>query len=166
MLIAVITALALSVLRGLDGGIKLDEANILTAASLGLFVLLTTPILTTLSNILTSGWSLFVLLPTKHLVRKNNFYYMHDWTTFYWAWWIAFSPFVGLFIARISRRAAARVHSRRALIAVVHFLDLDDDIRSDRDDELFYDGATAVATAWNFSELTLFIFLEQLPLSR
>ncbi len=171
VLIAVITALALfSVLRGLDGGIKLlSEANMLTAAGLGLFVLLTTPILTTLGNILTSGWAYLSLLPTLSTWSgRTDFYYMHDWTTFYWAWWIAFSPFVGLFIARISTGRTVREFILGALIAPSFiFLTWMTIFGQTAMTNYFMNGATAVAdSVRNFQpELTLFIFLEQLPLS-
>ena len=41
---------------------------------------------------------------------------MHDWTTFYWAWWVAWSPFVGMFIARISHGRTVREFLIAALL--------------------------------------------------
>ena len=104
----------------------------------------------------------------KHLVRRTDFYYMHDWTTFYWAWWIAFSPFVGLFIARISTGRTVREFILGALIAPSFiFLTWMTIFGQTAMTNYFMNGATAVAdSVRNFQpELTLFIFLEQLPLS-
>ena len=45
-----------------------------------------------------------VLLPAlSNPFGRTDTSYFHGWTTFYWAWWIAWSPFVGMFIARISK---------------------------------------------------------------
>ena len=44
--------------------------------------------------------------------------FFHGWTTFYWAWWIAWSPFVGMFIARISKGRTVREFIICALIAL------------------------------------------------
>ena len=170
-LIAVITALALfSVLRGLDGGIKLlSELNMLTATALGFFVLMTTPIWSTLEHIVTSGWAYLSYLPELSTwAGRTDFYYMHDWTTFYWAWWIAFSPFVGLFIARISTGRTIREFVVGALIAPsMIFLIWMTIFGQTAMVNYFTHGATAVAdSVRNFQpELTLFIFLEQLPLA-
>jgi len=48
---------------------------------------------------------------------RDDTSYFHGWTTFYWAWWIAWSPFVGMFIARISRGRTVREFVLCALIA-------------------------------------------------
>ena len=39
---------------------------------------------------------------------RDDFDFMHGWTTFFWAWWLSWSPFVGLFIARVSRGRTVR----------------------------------------------------------
>lgn len=111
ILIVGITAIALiSVLRGLDGGVKvLSEINMVVAALLLLFVLLIGPTSTIISDF---GSSLVVYvresIPLSNPFGRTDTGYMQGWTAFYWAWWISWSPFVGMFIARVSRGRTVR----------------------------------------------------------
>ncbi len=111
ILITGITGIALfSVLRGLDGGVKLlSEINMAIAALLLVFVLLAGPTMTILADF---GKGLVAygkeLLPLSNPVGREDTDYMHGWTAFYWAWWISWSPFVGMFIARVSRGRTVR----------------------------------------------------------
>lgn len=105
ILIGVIIGIALiSVVAGLDKGVKrLSELNMLFAALLMLFVLFAGPTLILLKTIA----STFVdyathLLPLSNWVGRDDTGFYHGWSTFYWAWWVAWSPFVGMFIARVS----------------------------------------------------------------
>ena len=102
---------AASVYVGLDRGIRLlSNLNLALALALVLFVLL-------------AGDTLFILkMGTsaighvfQNLIRMNLWTdpiaqtgFVEDWTVFYWAWWIAYAPFVGLFVARISRGRSLR----------------------------------------------------------
>lgn len=112
ILIAAITAIAtVSVALGLDGGIRrISELNMVLAAVLVLFVLVAGPtvfLLQTfvqntgmyLSNLFSMTFNLYAYEPTG---------WIGGWTLFYWAWWIAWSPFVGMFIARVSRGRTIR----------------------------------------------------------
>jgi len=106
LVIAGVTGVAtISVIRGLDGGVKLlSNANMVLAAVLLVFVFAVGPTLTILETIGTSTVayvSNFWALST-HVGRSDTEFF-HGWTVFYWAWWISWSPFVGMFIARISR---------------------------------------------------------------
>ena len=114
-LIAGITAVAtISVIRGLHGGIKrLSEGNMILAALLMLFVFLLGPTNFLLNSFVENVGSYLQKLP------KNSFWtgafetesrkeWLSSWTIFYWGWWIAWSPFVGLFIARVSRGRTIR----------------------------------------------------------
>jgi len=56
-----------------------------------------------------------------------------DWSVFYWAWWIAFAPFVGMFIAHLARADRARICARRCDCPGAHVLHLDGACRWDRD---------------------------------
>ncbi|RYH10276.1 BCCT family transporter [Tropicimonas sp. IMCC6043] len=111
LLITLITAIALiSVLRGLDGGVKvLSEINMGLAALLLLFVLLVGPTLTILSDF-GAGLVTYVadLAAFSNPIGREDTSYMNGWTAFYWAWWISWSPFVGMFIARVSRGRTVR----------------------------------------------------------
>jgi choline/glycine/proline betaine transport protein len=112
LLIAGITAIATaSVALGLDSGIRrVSEFNIVLAVLLLLFVLVAGPtvfLLQTLvqntglylSNLFEMTFNLYAYEPTT---------WIGGWTLFYWGWWIAWSPFVGMFIARVSRGRTIR----------------------------------------------------------
>jgi BCCT family betaine/carnitine transporter len=170
-LVFVITALALiSVVRGLDGGIKrLSEINMILAAILGTFVLLMTPVLDTLLAFFNYIIAYLEYLPVlSSWSGRTDFYYMHDWTTFYWSWWIAFSPFVGMFIARISSGRTVREFVFGALLAPSLIFMLWMTIFGHTAINQYFDlGISGVAeSVRNFQpELTLFIFLENFPLT-
>ncbi|MBZ4023965.1 BCCT transporter [Rhodobacter sp. TJ_12] len=110
-LITVITGVALySVLRGLDGGVKvLSEINMGIAALLMLFVLIAGPTLLILSDF-GEGLVAYVkdIVPLSNPFGREDDSYRQGWTAFYWAWWISWSPFVGMFIARVSRGRTVR----------------------------------------------------------
>ncbi len=111
ILITVITLVALiSVLRGLDGGVKvLSEINMVIAALLLLFVFLAAGPLGILGDFF-SGLGTYAseLVALSNPVGREDTGYMQGWTAFYWAWWISWSPFVGMFIARVSRGRTVR----------------------------------------------------------
>ena len=111
VLVIFITAVALvSVVAGLDAGVKrLSEFNMMAAAALLLFVIFagaTAAILT--------GFFENLVAYVKHLpalsnpVGREDANFASGWTAFYWAWWISWSPFVGMFIARVSRGRTVR----------------------------------------------------------
>jgi len=111
ILIVGITAIAIiSVVRGLEGGVKLlSEINMLLAGALLLFVLLVGPTLTILGGF-AEGLLAYLrdLAPLSNPVGRSDDAYREGWTAFYWAWWISWSPFVGMFIARVSRGRTVR----------------------------------------------------------
>ena len=105
ILIALIISVALgSVVAGLDKGVKrLSELNLVLAAALLLFVLLAGPTIVILKGTVQATIDYAYYLPQlSNWVGRSDFAFLHGWTTFYWAWWIAWSPFVGMFIARVS----------------------------------------------------------------
>jgi choline/glycine/proline betaine transport protein len=112
ILIFVVIGLAtLSVVSGLDRGVKLlSEANLLLALLLMLFVLVLGPT----GFLLKAFAQNFGNYLDQFFARTFNLYayeprgWMANWTLFYWAWWVAWSPFVGMFIARISRGRTLR----------------------------------------------------------
>ena len=111
LLIVGITGMALaSVISGMDKGIKrLSEANLLVALLLLAFVLTVGPTLAIAAGAVTSlGRYLASIGPLSNWVGREDLHYMHGWTTFFWAWWLSWSPFVGLFIARVSRGRTVR----------------------------------------------------------
>ncbi|MBT4523241.1 MAG: BCCT family transporter [Halieaceae bacterium] len=114
-----ITAIALvSVLRGMDKGVKLlSEINMGGAAILLIFVVVTGPTMAIVSGVGSNLVAYLEYLPAlSNWVGREDDAFMHDWTTFYWAWWVAWSPFVGMFIARISHGRTVREFLIAALL--------------------------------------------------
>lgn len=111
LLISGITAIALvSVVRGLDGGVKvLSEINMGLAALLLLFVFFVGGPIFLLTFFFDSLWAyLQNLVALSNPFGREDTNFMQGWTAFYWAWWISWSPFVGMFIARVSRGRTVR----------------------------------------------------------
>jgi len=106
-----VTFLAIiSVVRGLQGGVKvLSNMNMLIAVLLLLFVIVTGPTIAILTGIGSTAYEYFrQLIPLSNWNGREDQQWMQDWTVFYWAWWVSWSPFVGMFIARISRGRTIR----------------------------------------------------------
>ncbi len=111
ILISVITSIAaFSVVKGLDGGVKkLSEINIVIAILLLLFVLFFGPTIEIFKTIFITGSAyLEKLIPLSMPFGREDHSFVQNQTAFYWTWWISWSPFVGLFIARISRGRTVR----------------------------------------------------------
>ncbi len=112
ILIAIITAMAtISVVLGLDKGIKrLSQVNVILAALLLLFVLIAGPTLYLLEALVQNIGLYLRYLPRLSFWTETyqQSRWQHGWTIFYWAWWIAWAPFVGIFVARVSRGRTVR----------------------------------------------------------
>ncbi len=111
ILITVITSMALiSVLRGLDGGVKvLSEVNIGLALLLLAFVIIVGPTAAIFDSIFSGAISYVQnVIPLSMPFGREDANFSQGWTSFYWAWWISWSPFVGMFIARVSRGRTLR----------------------------------------------------------
>lgn len=107
ILITVITLAATgSVVAGLSAGVKrLSEINMVIGAVFLLFMIIVGPTLFIFDSFVQNvgGYvqNFFVLSSWTETYQQSD--WQSDWTVFYWAWWISWSPFVGMFIARISR---------------------------------------------------------------
>jgi len=112
LLIVGITVLAtISVVAGLDAGVKrLSELNIWLAGAFLIFVLLVGPTLFILSLYTQSLGNYIQILPEFAFWNAafTETQWQAWWTIFYWGWWISWSPFVGMFIARISKGRSVR----------------------------------------------------------
>jgi len=111
LIIISISCLAIySVVRGLDNGVrKLSNINIGMAICLMLFIILAGPTKTIVFSYSDNLANYFVdMFSLSALDRQEDKQWYHDWTIFYWAWWISWSPFVGIFIARISKGRTVR----------------------------------------------------------
>jgi choline/glycine/proline betaine transport protein len=170
ILIASITLIATaSVIAGLERGIKfLSEINMYLGLGLVLAVFLLGPTIFLLSSLVQSiGYYLQNLVGTTF--RTDAFIgteWQSSWTMFYWAWWIAWSPFVGMFIARISRGRTiqefiAGVLLTPTLLTFVWLVVLGNTAVHI---ELFGGGGIAAAVKENVP-VALFVMLEKLPLS-
>jgi glycine betaine transporter len=120
LIIAVVTVLYLiSSMTGLDSGIQiLSKTNVMVAILLLSFVLVVGPT-SYIFNIFTSTVGEFVSQFVTLSLSANPFEgyeWTKSWTLFYWAWWISWSPFVGLFVAGISRGRTIREFISGALI--------------------------------------------------
>lgn len=108
-LIAAITAVAtVSVCIGLDGGIRrLSEINLVLAVVLMGLVVLGTGLISYLTATIENTGAYLQVLPFNSFrtgaYTKEGRSWLNLWTVFFWAWWISWSPFVGMFIARVSR---------------------------------------------------------------
>ncbi|MFE8703706.1 BCCT family transporter [Cytobacillus sp. FJAT-54145] len=113
IIIAIVTVLyMLSAQTGLNKGIKyLSNLNIILAISLLLFLLFVGPTNFIMDLFTTTIGAYLQNLPSMSF-RLSPFdqelTWFQDWTIFYWAWWIAWAPFVGTFIARISKGRTIR----------------------------------------------------------
>ncbi len=111
LLIVGITAIALiSVITGINVGIKrLSQFNIILAFLLLLAIILLGPTLYIFRSFFTGiGTYIMKIVPLSNWIGREDTAFFHDWTTFYWAWWIAWAPFIGTFIARISKGRTVR----------------------------------------------------------
>ncbi len=167
VLITAITAIALiSVYRGLDGGVKvLSEINMGLAMLLLLFVVIVGPTVAIITGFFDSLIAYGSKLPAlSNPIAREDANFSQGWTSFYWAWWISWSPFVGMFIARVSRGRTVRefiicVLLIPSLVCVFWMTAFGGTAIN----QIVADGVTTVAKAP--LELKLFLMLEELPLS-
>ncbi len=111
LLIVGITAIALvSVMTGINVGIKrLSQFNIILAFVLLLTIFILGPTRYIFQSLF-AGFGTYIkeIIPLSNWIGREDTKFLHDWTTFYWAWWIAWAPFIGTFIARISKGRTVR----------------------------------------------------------
>ena len=171
VLILAITGLALvSVLLGIHGGVKrLSALNMILFAALGVFVLLAGATIDILvSTVTTTGGYLANLIPLSNWVGREDLGFMHGWTTFYWAWWISWSPFVGMFIARVSYGRTVREFIFCVLviptIAGILWMNIMGGYAIDQYLNDGYEGVYQLVVDYQ-PELTIYAMLEALPLA-
>lgn len=164
-LIVAITGVALiSVLAGLDAGVKrLSEINMVLAALLLVFVILVGPTMDIIKGFFTSLVSYVEYLPAlSNPVGREDTNFSQGWTSFYWAWWISWSPFVGMFIARVSRGRTVREFITCVLIIPSLVCVLWMTTFGGTAVHMVTEGVSAIAEAG--LPVKLFAMLEQLPL--
>ncbi len=169
-LIVGITGLATtSVVAGLDGGVKrLSELNMILAGIFLIFILIVGPTVYILSGFTQNmGYYMSNIIEMSLWTEtfKNSNWQM-AWTIFYWAWWISWSPFVGMFIARISKGRTIRefVLSVMLIPSLLSFFWMS--VFGGTAIFLETSGITDIVSAINIdSALALFSMVDALPLS-
>ncbi|MGJ3263587.1 MAG: BCCT family transporter [Salinarimonas sp.] len=167
ILILAITGIALiSVVAGLDAGVKrLSEINMGLAALLLGFVILVGPTVLIATGFFQNLWAYVEYLPAlSNPIGREDANFSQGWTAFYWAWWISWSPFVGMFIARVSRGRTVREFITCVLLipSAVSVLWMTA-FGGTAIDQIVSQGVTAVQEAP--LELQLFEMLQGLPLT-
>ena len=167
-LIAAITGLAtLSAGTGLDKGVRrLSELNIILAVALLIFVLAAGSTVFLLQAYVQNIGAYLgaVVQRTFRMYAYEPNTWLGDWTLFYWGWWISWSPFVGMFIARISRGRTIREFTTGVLLVPVLFTFLWMTVFGNTAIALDLSGTAPIvkAVAENMP-VALFKMLEQLP---
>ena len=168
LLIIGITIIAIgSITAGVDKGVQLlSKINIAMAALLLFFVIAVGPTLLIATGFFENLINYAVNLPAlSNPFGREDANFSQGWTAFYWAWWISWSPYVGMFIARVSRGRTVREFLVSVLIvpSVVSVLWMTT-FGGTAIDQYVSQGIEAVRDAG--VDLQLFIMLEQLPLSQ
>jgi len=170
-LIIGITIVALgSVLMGLDAGVKrLSEINMVLAFLLLIFVVVMGPTLDIITGFFQGAVAYAVnIVPLSNWIGREDTDFLHGWTTFYWAWWISWSPFVGMFIARVSKGRTVREFVICVLIiptiVCVLWMNAFGGTAVSQFVNDGYTGVTETIANWT-PELSLFKMLEPLPMS-
>lgn len=158
----------LSVMSGLDKGIRrLSELNLGLAVLLLLMVMLLGPTVLILQTFVqnTGGYLSEIVSRTLNLYAYQPTDWIGGWTLFYWDWWLAWSPFVGLFIARISRGRTIREFVTGVLLVPTAFTLLWMTVFGNTAIHMILDeGLTDLAMAVDKdTSLALFAFLEHFP---
>ena len=171
MLIVVITALAtLSVATGLDKGIRiLSEINLSLAVILLVLVLMLGPTALLLKSFVenTGGYLSEIVSNTFNLFAYEPTDWLGGWTLLYWGWWLSWSPFVGMFIARVSRGRTIREFLTGVLLVPTGFTFMWMTVFGNTSINMIMNqGITSLAEQVNAdTSLALFAFLEHFPFS-
>lgn len=169
VLIIATTALAtISVVTGLDKGVRrLSELNLTLAVLLMLLVLVVGPTVFILQTFVqnTGNYLSQIVTATFNLYAYEPNDWIGGWTLFYWGWWLAWSPFVGLFIARISRGRTIREFVSGVLLVPTAFTLLWMTVFGDTAIHMIlWEHVTSLGEAIDRdSSLALFAFLEHFP---
>jgi BCCT family betaine/carnitine transporter len=160
-------AAALSVWLGLDRGIKiLSNLNLGLAFVLLLFIVVFGPTTSLLKGIPSAFDSYFsnIFRLSNWIDRKDGDWY-RTWTVFYWAWWISWSPFVGAFIARVSKGRTVREFITAVLILPALVCSVWMSVFGLTAISQAQDGIGQLANGLSDVSIALFHMLESLPLA-
>lgn len=159
-----------SVATGLEKGIRrLSETNMVLAILLLLFIFIVGPTVFILQAYVqnTGAYLSDIVRNTLNLFAYDKTDWIGGWTIFYWGWWLAWAPFVGLFIARVSYGRTIREFIFGVLLIPTAFTLLWMTVFGNTAiDLVFSKGVTQLASmVENDSSVALFVFLENFPFS-
>lgn len=166
-----ITTLAVvSVATGLDKGVRrLSEANMILAVILLLLIFVLGPTVFLLQAYLQNigDYLADIVHNTFNLFAYKKTNWIGGWTIFYWGWWLAWAPFVGIFIARISRGRTIREFILGVMLIPTVFTLLWMTIFGNSAIDLVYNQGVAALgdMVSQDSSVALFVFLENFPLA-
>lgn len=171
LMVGIISLAVVSVVSGLDKGIRrLSEINMILAIALLVFILVLGPTVFLLKAYLqnTGAYLSDIVRNTFNLFAYEKSDWIGGWTIFYWGWWLAWAPFVGLFIARISRGRTIREFVVGVLLIPTAFTLLWMTVFGNSAIELVFE-QQQLALGEMVNENTsvaLFVFLEHFPLTQ
>ncbi|MBU2977079.1 choline BCCT transporter BetT [Alteromonas sp. C1M14] len=170
LMMGVVAIAIVSVTTGLDKGIRrLSEANLLLAVSLVIFILVLGPTVFLLQAYIQNmgAYVSDIVRNTLNLFAYEKTDWIGGWTIFYWGWWLAWAPFVGLFIARISYGRTIREFVIGVLLIPTVFTLLWMTVFGNSAiDLILVQGKIGLATMVDKdTSVALFVFLEYFPFS-
>lgn len=169
LIVLVVTLATLSVVSGVGRGIRrLSELNLLLVAGLVLFVLIQGDTLKLLNALVMNTGDYLAALVGKsfdtYAYTPEAQGWFSGWTVFFWGWWIAWAPFVGLFLARISRGRTIREFVAGALFIPLIFVMVMMSVFGNSGIDMVEQGLVELGEqALNTPPATIYTFLEQLP---
>ncbi|NBB92558.1 MAG: BCCT family transporter [Gammaproteobacteria bacterium] len=167
IIIGVTAVAVVSVVRGIHGGVRvLSNLNMFVAAALLLFTMIAGGFVAFLANMGTTVWGYIeYILPLSNPVGREDSTFYHAWTIFFWAWWISWSPFVGMFIARVSHGRTVREFMTAVLIVPVLVTVVWMSAFGGAGIDQVIAGAGELAGGIGDSSLALFQMLSELPMT-
>lgn len=168
IIVGVTSMAILSVIRGIDRGVKvLSNINIAMAVVLLIFVLLVGPTMSILKAVPTNIVDYMTnFIPLSSWFSRSDTEWYQTWTIFYWAWWISWSPFVGMFIARISKGRTIREFLAAVLVMPVGVSVIWFSVFGTTAIEQAQNNVGKLAGGFTDASLILFQMLEQLPMTQ
>ncbi|WP_413455690.1 choline BCCT transporter BetT [Glutamicibacter sp. FR1] len=168
LIVAAVVMATISVLTGVEKGIRrLSEINVLLCVALMLFVLIagsTAYLFDGIVNNIGDSLSMFPSMALDTFAYDRPDEWLNGWTLFFWAWWIAWAPFVGLFLARISRGRTIRQFVTGVLVVPFAFILLWISIFGNSALAIVRSGNQAFGeVAMNTPERAFYSLLDQMP---
>lgn len=168
LMVGVVALAVVSVATGLEKGIRrLSETNMILALLLLVFILIAGPTVFLMQAYMqnTGAYLADIVRNTFNLFAYDKTDWIGGWTIFYWGWWLAWAPFVGLFIARISYGRTIREFVVGVLLIPSAFTLFWMTIFGNAAIDLVFSGGqeTLATMVQDNTSVALFVFLEQFP---